>query len=260
MREWPTCSGCLMNFAGPLVELVDQIQDAPRRPDTSVIHREFAVDQQRRFSRYVAEKIGFDFDRGRLDETSHPFCTTLGPQDCRILTRYDARCLSSGLFGTMHEAGHGMYEQGLPAAWFGLPPGSYVSLGIHESQSRLWENQVGRSRAFWQWLYPEAQQTFAPQLDDVDFGYVPLCGQRRPAELDPRGSGRGDLQPAHHHPFRSGAAIDRRDVVGRRSSRRLERSIRKRSGRPTAVRRDRRAAGCALERGADRLFSDLHPG
>lgn len=153
---------------GPLVELVTQVKDAPCRPDTSVIHREFAVDRQRQFSRFVAEKIGFDFDRGRLDETSHPFCTTLGPYDCRILTRYDARCLSSGLFGTMHEAGHGMYEQGLRPQWFGLPPGSYVSLGIHESQSRLWENQVGRSRAFWQWLYPQAQQAFAPQLDDVD--------------------------------------------------------------------------------------------
>lgn len=151
----------------PLVELVNQIQDAPRRPDTSVIQRTFAVDKQRAFSHFVAEQIGFDFQRGRLDETSHPFCTTLGPHDCRILTRYDSRCLSSGLFGTMHEAGHGMYEQGLPPAWFGLPPGSYVSLGIHESQSRLWENQVGRSHAFWKWLYPLAQRSFAPQLDDV---------------------------------------------------------------------------------------------
>jgi len=115
----------------------------------------------------VAEKIGFDFDRGRLDETSHPFCTTLGPNDCRILTRYDPHWIPSGLFGTLHEAGHGMYEQGLRADWFGLPPGAYVSLGIHESQSRLWENQVGRSRPFWQWLFGQTQQAFAPQLDDV---------------------------------------------------------------------------------------------
>lgn len=151
----------------PLVELVKQIQEAPRQPDQGVLHRDFPISKQREFSHRVAELIGYDFRRGRLDETSHPFCTTLGPNDCRILTRYDPRCLSSGLFGTMHEAGHGIYEQGLATDWFGLPPGSYASLGIHESQSRLWENQVGRSRAFWQWLYPQTQATFAPELDTV---------------------------------------------------------------------------------------------
>ncbi len=97
----------------PLVDLIARIQEAPRQPDTEAIKRTFNINDQRDFSHHVAEMIGFDFDRGRLDETSHPFCTTLGPNDCRILTRYDPHWLPSGLFGTMHEAGHGMYEQGL---------------------------------------------------------------------------------------------------------------------------------------------------
>lgn len=151
----------------PLVQLIAAIRDAPKQPDTGILERTYCIDDQRDFSHYVAEQIGFDFDRGRLDETSHPFCTTLGPNDCRILTRYDPHWLPAGLFGTMHEAGHGMYEQGLRSDWFGLPPGSYASLGIHESQSRLWENQVGRSRAFWEWLYPQTSDTFQSQLEGV---------------------------------------------------------------------------------------------
>lgn len=150
---------------GPLVELIARIADSECQPDTSVLTKVFSIVRQRDFSLRTAEAVGFDFERGRLDETSHPFCTTLGPNDCRILTRYDPHWLPSGLFGTLHEAGHGMYEQGLRTDWFGLPPGSYASLGIHESQSRLWENQVGRSHAFWQWLLPDAQQTFSPELD-----------------------------------------------------------------------------------------------
>lgn len=151
-----------------LVELIGAVRDAPRKPDVDILRRRFPVDAQRRFSADVARWVGFDFDRGRLDETSHPFCTTLGPNDCRILTRFEERWFPGGLYGTLHEAGHGMYEQGLVPEWFGLPPGSYVSLGIHESQSRLWENQVGRSRAFWQWLFPKAQEAFADALSGVD--------------------------------------------------------------------------------------------
>lgn len=151
----------------PLVKLITAIKESPQQPDTSILERTYCIDDQRDFSHFVAEQIGFDFERGRLDETSHPFCTTLGPHDCRILTRYDPHWLPAGLFGTMHEAGHGMYEQGLRPEWFGLPPGSYVSLGIHESQSRLWENQVGRSRPFWEWLYPQTSEAFQSQLDGV---------------------------------------------------------------------------------------------
>ncbi len=150
-----------------LVPLVQAIAAAPRKPDTEILRREYPVEAQRAFSHFAAAAIGFDFERGRLDVTSHPFCTSLGPDDSRILTRYDAHWFPGGLFGTLHEAGHGMYDQGLRGDWFGLPPGSYVSLGIHESQSRLWENLVGRSAAFWQFAFPHAQAAFPAALGDV---------------------------------------------------------------------------------------------
>ncbi len=123
----------------------------------------YPVAAQQSLNRRIAESIGFDFTSGRIDTTTHPFCTTLGPRDVRLTTRYEEADFTSSLFGVLHEAGHGLYELGLPAEDFGLPSGSSVSLGIHESQSRLWENHVGRSREFWETWYPEAQQTF-PQL------------------------------------------------------------------------------------------------
>lgn len=150
-----------------LVPLVAELAEAPRRPDVAVLRGEFPVDQQAAFGAEVARAIGFDFDSGRLDTTLHPFCTELGPHDCRITTRYDRHDFGDGLFSILHEAGHGLYAQGLRAEWFGLPPGSAVSLGIHESQSRLWENQVGRSRSFWEHFLPRARQRFAA-LKDVD--------------------------------------------------------------------------------------------
>jgi RNA polymerase sigma factor (TIGR02999 family) len=123
----------------------------------------YPVEAQQRLNEKIARSIGFAFQAGRIDTTTHPFCTTLGPDDVRLTTRYDELDFTSSLFGVLHEAGHGLYEQGTPAADFGLPSGDSVSLGIHESQSRLWENHVGRSRAFWQHWYPTAQETF-PQL------------------------------------------------------------------------------------------------
>jgi carboxypeptidase Taq len=123
----------------------------------------YPVADQQQFNARVAAAIGFDFEAGRIDTTTHPFCTTLGPRDVRLTTRHDEEDFTSSLFGVLHEAGHGMYEQGLPADDFGLPSGSAVSLGIHESQSRLWENHIGRSHAFWQHWYPAAAATF-PQL------------------------------------------------------------------------------------------------
>ena len=149
-----------------LVPLVRQLTESKSGPDGRSIAGRFDISQQKGFSRWVAEQIGFEFPRGRLDETDHPFCTTLGPNDHRILTRYYEDSFSSGLYGTLHEAGHGMYEQGLPTEWFGLPAGSAASLGVHESQSRLWENMIGRSHEFWQWCLPHAKKWF-PSLADV---------------------------------------------------------------------------------------------
>lgn len=125
----------------------------------------YPVAAQQSLNAKIAEAVGFDFHAGRIDTTTHPFCTTLGPRDIRLTTRYEEADFTSSLFGVLHEAGHGMYEQGLPADDFGLPSGSSVSLGIHESQSRLWENHVGRSHAFWKRWYPVAQEHF-PQLAD----------------------------------------------------------------------------------------------
>lgn len=126
----------------------------------------YPVEAQIAFNREVAGAIGFDFTKGRIDTTTHPFCTTLGPADVRLTTRYDLSDFTSSLFGVMHEAGHGLYELGFRKEDFGTPAGSACSFGIHESQSRLWENHVGRSRAFWEHWLPVAAKHF-PQLAGV---------------------------------------------------------------------------------------------
>jgi carboxypeptidase Taq len=118
------------------------------------------VDAQMKFCRLVAEQIGFDFKRGRLDLSTHPFCGGSHCGDVRMTTRFKEECVLDGLGSTMHESGHGMYEQGLLFEHIGTPMGRAVSLGIHESQSRLWENQVGRSRAFWRWCHPKLREFF----------------------------------------------------------------------------------------------------
>jgi carboxypeptidase Taq len=150
-----------------LVPLVGAVTASGKKPRADVLAREFPVDRQHVFGQAAAAAIGFDFQAGRLDTTVHPFCSGIGPGDVRLTTRYAARDFNQGFFGILHEAGHGIYEQGLDPAHFGSPLGSAVSLGIHESQSRLWENQVGRSRPFWEHFFPRARQTYPGTLDDV---------------------------------------------------------------------------------------------
>ena len=157
----------LADLRDALVPLVAQIAASGRQPDQSILRRSFPTARQSEFGRKVASEIGFDFRRGRIDVTAHPFCTSLGPHDTRLTTRYDEHFFSTALFGTMHEAGHGMYEQGLPADQFGLPVGDAISLGIHESQSRMWENLVGRSESFWRHFFPQAARIFPEALADV---------------------------------------------------------------------------------------------
>ena len=111
--------------------------------------------------------MGYDLERGRLDKTHHPFCTKFAAGDVRITTRVRENHIGDALFSTLHEAGHAMYEQGVNAAYEETPLGSGVSLGVHESQSRLWENVVARSRPFWEHYYPALQRTFAHQLGSV---------------------------------------------------------------------------------------------
>jgi carboxypeptidase Taq len=150
-----------------LVPLVAAIAGSGRRPDESILKRRYPKCAQRAFGTRAAAAIGYDFNRGRLDETAHPFCSGMGPNDCRITTRYDEHHFPGALFGTLHEAGHGIYDQGLRTEWHGLPPGEAVSLGIHESQSRMWENMVGRSLPFWRHFYAEAQAAFPDALGEV---------------------------------------------------------------------------------------------
>ena len=151
-----------------LVPLVAEIAESGYQPPTEILRRKFPIPAQEKFGREASAKIGFQYDRGRLDVTHHPFCTETGPDDCRITTRYDENFFNSSFFGTLHEAGHGIYEQGLRSDQYGLAPGKYCSLGIHESQSRLWENLVGRSAKFWDYFYPIAQKHFPTALGDVD--------------------------------------------------------------------------------------------
>jgi carboxypeptidase Taq len=157
----------LAGLRAQLVPLAAEIQQSGRRPNVALLHGRFPIDVQESFGRRAAAAIGFDFARGRLDVTAHPFCTQLGPNDHRITTRYDERFLNAAFFGILHEAGHGVYEQGLPPGQYGLPLGEAVSLGIHESQSRWWENFVGRSRAFWTHFYPLAQASYPEALAGV---------------------------------------------------------------------------------------------
>jgi carboxypeptidase Taq len=117
-------------------------------------------------ARLAAQAIGYDFAGGRLDPTAHPFMEGIGPGDVRITTRFDEHYFCQAFFGVLHETGHALYEQGLPEDHWGTPRGNSVSLGIHESQSRLWENLVGRSLGFWRFFYPRTQETYSV-LQDV---------------------------------------------------------------------------------------------
>ncbi|HEY7297279.1 MAG TPA: carboxypeptidase M32 [Xanthobacteraceae bacterium] len=149
-----------------LLPIVQAIADEPPIED-HCLRGKFDLAAQLCFGRTTAEQMGYDFARGRLDETHHPFCTRFSTGDVRITTRIFENDLGQALFSTLHEAGHAMYEQGVEAALDGMPLGHGVSAGVHESQSRLWENVVGRSRAFWRHYYPKLQQTFPSQFEHV---------------------------------------------------------------------------------------------
>jgi carboxypeptidase Taq len=149
-----------------LVPLVRAICDQPAADDAS-LRQAFPKNAQFVFALNVAECLGYDLKRGRLDLTYHPFCTRFSADDIRITTRIDENDFGDAFFSTLHEAGHAMYEQGVSAALDGTPLGQGVSAGVHESQSRLWENILGRSRGFWDHFYPRLKQIFPKQLSGV---------------------------------------------------------------------------------------------
>jgi carboxypeptidase Taq len=146
----------------PLVDLLRKIKESGISPLKNIVSAHYNVDEQRTFCRHIVKTIGYNLNAGRIDEAVHPFTVSMGPGDVRITTRYNPEYFNTGIFGCIHEAGHAMYDQGLEAEHYGTPMGSYVSLGVHESQSRLWENMAGRSRGFWEWAYPMAQKAFEP--------------------------------------------------------------------------------------------------
>ena len=150
-----------------LIRLLDQIRNSPVQPNISLLTQSYDTAKQVDFGRLVLKQMGYDFQRGRLDLSAHPFTTSFHPTDVRVTTRVFEQDLPSCLFSCIHEGGHGLYEQGLPAKYYGTPLGEAISLGIHESQSRLWENCVGRSRAFWQYCYPKLQEVFPEQLNSI---------------------------------------------------------------------------------------------
>jgi carboxypeptidase Taq len=150
-----------------LVVLLRKVQASGVAVDDTCLHQRFDQAKQIEFGRLVLVAMGYDFERGRLDLSAHPFTTSFHPTDVRVTTRVFEKDLPSCLFSCIHEGGHGLYDQGLDPRYYGSPLGESVSLGIHESQSRLWENCVGRSRAFWHCFYPILQQTFPQQLATV---------------------------------------------------------------------------------------------
>ncbi|MGJ3242323.1 MAG: carboxypeptidase M32 [Opitutales bacterium] len=158
-----------------LLDLVQTMTGSPNQPDTSFL-RGFDVDRQATFVREVIGSLGFDWNRGRLDTAIHPFCSGHAA-DTRLTTRYHPDVPLDSLFSSIHEAGHGLYEQGLDPDWLGTALGSAVGMAVHESQSRLWENQIGRSPHFWQYWEPRYRVAFAGNLDGVtaDDLYRAIC-------------------------------------------------------------------------------------
>jgi carboxypeptidase Taq len=136
-------------------------------PGDSFLFKSFDKKKQWDFGMQVIAELGFDFEAGRQDLSSHPFSTSFNSSDVRITTRIDEFDFSSMLFSCIHETGHALYEQGLPESEYGLPSGEFASLGIHESQSRLWENHVGRSRAFWKFHFPIAREKFPEAFSGI---------------------------------------------------------------------------------------------
>lgn len=150
-----------------LLPMVRQISEQVDAVDASFLHQHYPADVQWNFTVELLTGIGFDFQRGRQDKSEHPFTISFSPDDARITTRIWENYLPASIFATIHEAGHAFYEMGLPREWERTPAGAAVSLGVHESQSRLWENVVGRSRAFWEHFFPRLKDFFPTQLEKV---------------------------------------------------------------------------------------------
>jgi carboxypeptidase Taq len=143
-----------------IVSLLNRIQKSHIKPNAEFFCKYFTKEEQEAFGIYVLNKLGYDFDAGKLDVSAHPFTTTFDNKDVRITTRYDLNEFRGALFSSIHEGGHAIYEQDIPDELKGTGLATGVSMGIHESQSRYYENILGRSKEFWNYFYPEAQRRF----------------------------------------------------------------------------------------------------
>ncbi|MDF2671905.1 MAG: Zn-dependent carboxypeptidase, partial [Clostridiales bacterium] len=151
-----------------IVELLNKIKASGYTPNTNILEGTFSKESQEDLSIHILKKMGYDFEAGRMDETMHPFTIEFNNKDVRITTHYYEHDFTSALFSCIHEGGHGIYEQDIADELIGTTLGSGVSSGIHESQSRFYENILGRSREFWKGFYPEVIRTY-PQFSAVDF-------------------------------------------------------------------------------------------
>ncbi len=150
-----------------LMPFLKEIKDSQKNIKPKILEGKFPLDRQAVFNEMVVSKMGFDMEAGRIDKTTHPFADGLHPNDVRITTRYRLNDALYSLGSVIHEAGHGIYEQGLPVEDFGTPLSESVSLGIHESQSRMWENIIGKSKPFWKYFYPKLQKEFPEPFKKV---------------------------------------------------------------------------------------------
>ena len=151
-------------------------------PDDSFFYQSFDKNLQWSFGISLLRQMGYDFDSGRQDISAHPFTINFSPQDVRVTTRIDENNLSEMIWSCIHEGGHALYEQGLVAYEYGMPLGEAISLGIHESQSRLWENQVGRSESYWIHHYKELKNIFPQQLKEVsEKQFYHACNKVQPS-------------------------------------------------------------------------------
>lgn len=178
-----------------LLPLLSTINEHPKEINSDFLYQSIDEDKQWDWSIHILNEMGYDFDAGRQDRSPHPFTITFAPDDVRITTRVDESDISNVLYSSIHEGGHALYEQGLPKKeFYGLPLSEASSLSIHESQSRLWENHVGRSKDFWQAYYPEMQSRFPDA-----FGKVPLQKFYEAINIIQPNKIRTDADELHYH-------------------------------------------------------------
>ncbi len=169
------------NVRAQLVDFVKEIADVQQVED-AWLYKHYPQNKQWDFTIEILKKIGYNFDRGRQDISAHPFTVDFGPTDVRVTTRVNLDDVQEALWGTLHEGGHALYEQGLRVDDYGLPTGMAISLGIHESQSRLYENNLGRSLPFWKANYHELQKVFPENLGSVSLqDFYKSCNLVRPS-------------------------------------------------------------------------------